>query len=199
VSDAPWLVIGLGNPGPEHAGTRHNAGRMVVERLADDLNAGALRRERRLNASVENTVATDTAGPHRMLLAEPGSYMNLSGGPVAALVGYYHVRPDHLIVVHDDLDLPFGTLRLKRGGGHGGHNGLRDIIAALKTPDFLRVRVGIDRPHTRQPVADYVLRPFTTVERRELPMLVSDAADAVQAIALDGLEAAQRRVHAPRS
>ncbi|MCD7102256.1 aminoacyl-tRNA hydrolase [Pseudoclavibacter sp. 13-3] len=205
MSDTPYLIVGLGNPGADYEATRHNVGHMAVERLAADLSAGSFQRNKRANAFVATGVtrasaahATHTPGQTiKLLLAHLGSFMNTSGGPVAALLDYYHVTPGHLIVVHDDLDLPFGTLRLKSGGGHGGHNGLRDIIAATKTRDFARVRVGIDHPPGRQPVADYVLRPFSSTERRELPMLVSDAADAALALATDGLEPAQQRFHAP--
>src|SRR5690606_27210357 len=125
------------------------------------------------------------------------SFMNLSGGPVSALLRYFKVQPSRLIVVHDELDIPFDTVRIKQGGGHGGHNGLRDIISALGTGDFVRVRVGVGRPPGRQPAADFVLRDFASAERSELPNLLADAADAVEAIAREGVTAAQQRFHSP--
>jgi PTH1 family peptidyl-tRNA hydrolase len=133
-------------------------------------------------------------GP-RLVLAKPNSFMNLSGGPVASLLKFYKIEPAQLIVVHDELDIPFDRLKLKFGGGHGGHNGLRDIIAAIGTGDFTRVRVGIGRPPGRQPAADFVLRDFTSVERTTLPNMLTDAADAVEQIAREGLVAAQLRFH----
>jgi PTH1 family peptidyl-tRNA hydrolase len=133
------------------------------------------------------------------VLAAPGSFMNLSGGPVAALLKYYDLDVSRLIVVHDELDIDFDTLKIKQGGGHGGHNGLRDIIAATGSNEFLRVRVGIGRPPGRQPAADFVLRDFTPTERQTLPILLADAADAVEMIAADGLTAAQLKFHTAKS
>jgi PTH1 family peptidyl-tRNA hydrolase len=184
-----WLVVGLGNPGPDYAGNRHNVGQMVVAELASRLSASF--KSHRAHA----LVAEGQTGGVRYVLAKPLSFMNLSGGPVAALVKYYKLDVARLIVVHDELDIPFDTLRLKVGGGHGGHNGIRDIAAALGTPDFARVRVGIGRPPGRQPAADFVLRDFTATERATLPNLISDAADAVEQIATEGLAAAQLRFH----
>jgi PTH1 family peptidyl-tRNA hydrolase len=138
-------------------------------------------------------------GGPRFVLAKPNSYMNLSGGPVGALVKYFGVAPAHVVVVHDELDIPFDTLRLKIGGGNGGHNGIRDIAAVLGTPDFLRVRVGIGRPPGRMDAAAFVLKDFSTDEKKVLPSLLSDAADAVEDLARAGLEAAQQRWHAPRA
>jgi PTH1 family peptidyl-tRNA hydrolase len=184
-----WLVVGLGNPGPDYAGNRHNVGQMVVAELASRLSTSF--KSHRANA----LVAEGQTGGVRYILAKPLSFMNLSGGPTAALVKYYKVEVSRLIVVHDELDIPFDTLRLKVGGGHGGHNGIRDIAAALGTPDFARVRVGIGRPPGRQPAADFVLRDFTATERATLPNLLADAADAVQQIATEGLAAAQLKFH----
>ncbi|MFO7689957.1 MAG: aminoacyl-tRNA hydrolase [Cryobacterium sp.] len=189
--DNLWLVVGLGNPGPGYAGNRHNVGQMVVSELGTRLSANF--KNHRANARVAEGRAVP-GGP-RFILATPNSFMNLSGGPVAALMRYYSVPAGHLIVVHDELDLPFDTLKLKTGGGPGGHNGIRDIIAAAGTPDFIRVRVGIGRPPGRQPAADFVLANFSAAERAVLPILVADAADAVQLIASDGLIAAQLKVH----
>jgi PTH1 family peptidyl-tRNA hydrolase len=186
-----WLVVGLGNPGPGYAGNRHNVGQMALAELAD--RASAPFRSHRTNSLVAEG-RTGAGGP-RLVLAKPASFMNLSGGPVAALMRFYKIEPDHLIVLHDELDIPFDSLRLKFGGGHGGHNGIRDIIAALGTGDFTRVRIGVGRPPGRQSAADYVLRDFSGDERKVLPTLLSDAADAVEQIASEGLSAAQLRFH----
>lgn len=188
-----WLVVGLGNPGDRYAATRHNVGQMVVDTLAARM-AEKFRRHPRASAVVAEGRAVP-GGP-KLVLAKSNGYMNTSGGPVSQLAQYYGVPNERLIVIHDELDLPFDTLKLKQGGGHGGHNGLRDISSALG-PDYLRVRVGIGRPPGRQDPADYVLRPFASAERDTLGVLLEDAADAVEAICADGLLAAQQRVHAP--
>jgi PTH1 family peptidyl-tRNA hydrolase len=133
-------------------------------------------------------------GP-RVVLAKPTTYMNVSGGPVSALAKYYGVEPERVVMVHDELDIPFADVRLKRGGGEGGHNGLRDTTKALGTKEYVRVRVGIGRPPGRMDPADFVLRDFSTVERKELPFLLDAAADAVEAVVTQGLEAAQQRFH----
>lgn len=189
-----WLVVGLGNPGPQYERTRHNVGQMVVAELASRVGA-SFSGHKRANARVAEG-RTAPGGP-KLVLGLPNSFMNLSGGPVAGLASYYGIPPERVIVVHDELDLPFDTVRLKVGGGHGGHNGLRDIITALGSREFLRVRVGIGRPPGRQDPADYVLKEFASTERASLPILVGDAADAVEAIATDGLTAAQQRFHSP--
>lgn len=193
MAERPWLVVGLGNPGPAYASTRHNVGQMALDELAARMDA-------RFGSHKANaTVAEGRAAPGspRLILAKPASFMNLSGGPVSQLLRFYSLEADRLVVVHDDLDLPFDTLKLKFGGGHGGHNGLRDIIAALGTKDFTRVRVGIGRPPGAREAADHVLRPFTMSERKVLPTLLADAADAIEAIASDGLLAAQQKFHSP--
>lgn len=187
----PWLVVGLGNPGPGYAANRHNVGQMVVDELAARMRASFT--SHKANARVaEGRVVP--GGP-RFVLAKPNTYMNVSGGPVNGLLKFYGIAPDHLIVVHDELDIPFDSLKLKQGGGHGGHNGLRDIIAASGSADFIRVRVGIGRPPGRQQPADFVLQNFSGTERDTLPNLIVDAADAVELIASDGLTAAQLKVH----
>jgi len=186
-----WLVVGLGNPGPDYASNRHNAGQMVLAELAD--RASASFRSHKTNSTVAGG-RTGLEGP-RLVLAKPNSFMNLSGGPVASLLNFYKIEPAHLIVVHDELDIPFDKLKIKFGGGHGGHNGIRDIISAIGTGDFTRVRVGIGRPPGRQSAADFVLRDFGSTERAALPNLLTDAADAVESIARDGLTAAQLRFH----
>ena len=187
------LVVGLGNPGPGYAGNRHNVGQMVVDELARRI--GASFKSSRTNARVaEGRISVP--GP-RVVLAKPNSFMNVSGGPVSALAKYYSVEPARLVVVHDELDIPFDTVRLKIGGGPGGHNGVKDITKALG-PEFIRVRVGIGRPPGRMDPADFVLRDFSGTERDALPSLISEAADAVELIARDGLTAAQQAVHAPK-
>jgi PTH1 family peptidyl-tRNA hydrolase len=184
-----WLVVGLGNPGPGYAGNRHNVGSMVVAELAQRLSATF--KSSRSNA----LVAEGRLGENRFVLAKPLSFMNLSGGPTASLLKYYKLDASRLIVVHDELDIPFDTLRLKFGGGNGGHNGIRDISAALGTPDYIRVRVGIGRPPGRMDAAAFVLQNFGGVERETLPNLIGEAADAVELIAAEGLTAAQLKVH----
>ena len=186
-----WLVVGLGNPGPDYAGNRHNVGQMVITELA--ARSGATLKSHRAGAAVAET-RTAPGGP-RVVLAKPSSFMNVSGGPVIGLLRYFDIPPARLIVVHDELDLPFDTLRLKFGGGHGGHNGIRDIIAAIGTPEFVRIRVGIGRPPGRQSAADFVLRDFSSTERATLPNSIADAADAAELIITDGLTAAQLKVH----
>jgi PTH1 family peptidyl-tRNA hydrolase len=196
---APWLVIGLGNPGPRYAGTRHNVGAMVVDELA--ARAGAALRTHKARASAAQVrVGTGPGGVPGppAVLAVPTSYMNESGGPVKALLSFFSVPAERLVVVHDELDLDPGVVRLKRGGGEGGHNGLRSVSSALGTRDYLRVRVGIGRPPGRTDPADYVLRDFSPGERKELPFVVGDAADAVEELVTLGLLDAQQRVHAPR-
>ncbi|MCA0216138.1 MAG: aminoacyl-tRNA hydrolase [Actinobacteria bacterium] len=194
MDDDTWLVVGLGNPGPGYAGNRHNVGQMALAQLAD--RASLSFKNHKANAAVAEG-RSFAAGP-KLVLAKPNTYMNVSGGPVAALLRFYKVPPARLIVLHDELDIPFDSVRLKFGGGHGGHNGLRDIIAATGTGDFTRVRIGIGRPPGRQPAADFVLKDFTGVEREVLPSLLSDAADATELIASDGLTAAQLKFHSPR-
>ncbi|KZE92247.1 Peptidyl-tRNA hydrolase [Agromyces sp. NDB4Y10] len=193
VSDNTWLVVGLGNPGAQYAGNRHNVGQMVADELASRIGATFK------SHKTPSRVAEGFLGPGRpkLVLAKPNSYMNTSGGPVSALLKFYSLPIDRLIVVHDELDIPFDTVRLKRGGGHGGHNGLRDIQKAAGSPEFTRVRVGIGRPPGRMDAADYVLRDFAGAEREALPNLLADAADAVESIVTDGLVAAQQRFHSP--
>lgn len=197
-----WLVVGLGNPGAEYAGNRHNVGAMVLDEVARRCGAtlgragGVLgRRPQALAAEVRlGTLPGGAPGP-RVVLARPTTYMNVSGGPVAALARYYGVPLERTVVVHDELDIPFADVRLKLGGGEGGHNGLRDVSRALGTRDYVRVRVGIGRPPGRTDPADFVLRDFSAAEKKDLAWLVDRAADAVEAVVLTGLEAAQLRFH----
>jgi PTH1 family peptidyl-tRNA hydrolase len=185
---APWLVVGLGNPGSEYAATRHNIGFLVVDELAGRAR-GRFASHKRARAQV----AEERVAGHRVVLAKPMSYMNESGGPVKALAEFYKVPLEHLVVIHDELDIDFATLRLKHGGGDNGHNGLKSLRRSLGSGDYYRIRVGIGRPPGRQDPADYVLKPWSSLERKELELLVGDAADAVETLLTDGLERAQNR------
>jgi peptidyl-tRNA hydrolase, PTH1 family len=190
-TDRPWLVVGLGNPGPTYAGTRHNAGFMVVDLLAQRMGSKFKAHRGRADV-VEGGFGGPTSQERaRVALAKPKSYMNESGGPVASLRDFFKVPLDRIVVVHDELDLPYGTLRLKQGGGDGGHNGLRSVTKSLGGPDYLRVRLGVGRPPGQMDPAAYVLKPFTSAEQRELAFNVDRAADAVEALVLAGLDRAQ--------
>lgn len=194
-----WLVVGLGNPGPRYAANRHNVGAMVVDELASRHGGGRLKSHKTRAGVAEARLGVlpgGAPGP-RAVLAVPSSYMNESGGPVKALLQFYGLTADRLVVIHDELDIPAGAVRLKQGGGEGGHNGLRSISSALGTRDYLRVRVGIGRPPGRMDPADFVLRDFSVAERKELPFLLGDAADAVEQLVAEGLLAAQQRWHSP--
>lgn len=186
-----WLIVGLGNPGAEYAHNRHNVGQMVLDELAGRIGSG-FRSHKSRAMVLEGRFGI--GGP-RMVLAKPMSYMNVSGGPVSALTKFYDVEPDHVVAVHDEIDIPFSTVKLKLGGGEGGHNGLRDISKALATKDYHRVRVGVGRPPGRMDTADYVLRDFSGPEKKELPFLIDAAADAVEALVREGLQAAQQKFH----
>ena len=191
MAPGPALVVGLGNPGPEYAETRHNVGVRVVELLAARAGGGRFAKHKANADVLEGRLAG-----RRVVLAVPRTYMNVSGGPVTGLLRYYGVTPADLVVVHDDLDLGFGVVRLKQGGGEGGHNGLRSISGSIGTKDYLRVRFGIGRPPGRQDPADFVLKRFSGAERKELEFAVDLAADAAEALLRDGLEPAQNRFHA---
>jgi peptidyl-tRNA hydrolase, PTH1 family len=190
MADERWIIAGLGNPGPEYAGTRHNAGHMVLALLAERMGA-RFKAHRTRNDTAEGRLAGQA-----VTLARPRSYMNLSGGPVAALMAFYKLPAGRLVVIHDELDIPFGAVRLKLGGGDNGHNGLRSITSALGTRDYYRVRFGIDRPPGRMDPAAYVLRDFAAAERKELPFLVDRAADATETLITKGLAEAQNTYHA---
>ena len=189
-----WLIVGLGNPGPRYEFTRHNVGQLVVDELA--ARRGEAFRAHKANARVVETWLRP--GGAKLILAKPNTFMNVSGGPVAGLAKFYGVPAERVVVVHDELDIPFDTIKLKAGGGHGGHNGVRDVAKALDSGAFARVRVGIGRPSGRQDPADWVLDPFGAAERTNLPILVGDAADAVEQLVDEGLLAAQQKHHAPR-
>lgn len=186
-----WLIAGLGNPGPGYSRNRHNVGQMVLDELAARIG-GSFKTHKARAQVLEGRLGP--GGP-RVVLAKPLSYMNVSGGPVSGLATFYSVDPAHVVVVHDEIDIPFNTVKLKLGGGEGGHNGLRDISKALATKDYLRVRVGVGRPQGRMDTADYVLRDFSTTEKKELPFLVDEAADAVELLVRDGLTVAQQKFH----
>lgn len=189
-----WLVVGLGNPGAQYAGNRHNVGFMVVDLLAKRLGAKFGRHNRAMADVAEARLGLGGEAP-KLILAKPLTYMNLSGGPVAALAQFYKIPPAQVIAVHDELDIPYGQLRLKLGGGEGGHNGLRSMTKSLSTKEYLRVRFGVGRPPGRQDAADYVLSDFSAVERKELEFLVDRAADVVEALITKGLEPTQNAYH----
>ena len=181
----PWLVLGLGNPGPQYAGNRHNVGYMVVDVLADRVG-GRFKNHKARGEVVETRVAGQ-----RAVLAKPRSYMNTSGGPAAALRDFFKSPIEKIVVVHDELDLESGALRLKLGGGDNGHNGLKSLRQSLGSGDFYRVRLGIGRPPGRQDPADFVLRDFSAAERKDLGVHLERAADAIETLIGDGLAAAQ--------
>ncbi|GFM17498.1 MULTISPECIES: aminoacyl-tRNA hydrolase [Mycobacteriaceae] len=187
----PLLVVGLGNPGPNYAKTRHNVGFMVADILAGRLGDGF-----KVHKKSGAEVATGRLAGRSVVLAKPRVYMNESGRQVGPLAKFYSVSPADIVVIHDELDIDFGRIRLKRGGGEGGHNGLRSVASALGTKDFQRVRIGIGRPPGRQEPAAYVLQPFSTGERDEVPTICEQAADATELLIAEGLEPAQNTVHA---
>ncbi len=189
MADERWIIVGLGNPGPEYAGTRHNAGAMVLALLAERMGA-RFKAHRSRNDIAEGRLAGQPA-----TLARPHSYMNLSGGPVNALLGFYKLPPERLVVIHDELDISYGAVRLKLGGGDNGHNGLRSVTSALGTRDYYRVRFGIGRPPGRMDAAAFVLRDFSAAERKELPFAIDRCADAAEALITKGLVEAQNQFH----
>ena len=187
----PLLVVGLGNPGPQYAKTRHNVGFMVANLLAGRMGA-AFKVHKKSGAEI----VTGRLGHRPVVLAKPRTYMNESGRQVGPLAKFYSVSPADLIVIHDELDIDFGQIRLKLGGGEGGHNGLRSVVNALGTKDFQRVRIGIGRPPGRKDPASFVLENFSAAERPEVPTLCEMAADACELLIESGLEPAQNQVHA---
>jgi peptidyl-tRNA hydrolase, PTH1 family len=186
-TDERWLVVGLGNPGPAYAGNRHNAGFMVVDELAARMGVRLKRDRSRAFA------AAGRLGGQPVSLAEPMTFMNLSGGPVASLRSFYKIPAERIVVIHDELDLPFGAVRLKLGGGDNGHNGLRSVSSALGTKDYLRIRIGIGRPPGRMDPADFVLHDFAPAERKELPEILGRSGDAAEALIASGLAVAQNQ------
>jgi PTH1 family peptidyl-tRNA hydrolase len=183
------LIVGLGNPGPGYAGNRHNVGFMVLNELAR--RVGGRFTSHKAGADVLETRLTG----RRVVLARPRSFMNVSGSAVAGTARFFKIPPTDVVVVHDDLDLDHGVLKLKRGGGEGGHNGLRSISSCLGTRNYLRVRFGIGRPPGRMDPVDFVLGDFSTVQRRELDLLVARCADAVEQLLAQGLGATQNQLH----
>ncbi|GAY14888.1 aminoacyl-tRNA hydrolase [Mycobacterium sp. shizuoka-1] len=187
----PLLVVGLGNPGPQYAKTRHNVGFMVA-----DLLAARMGDQFKVHKRSGAEIVTGRLAHRPVVLAKPRTYMNESGRQVGPLAKFYSVNPADIIVIHDELDIDFGRIRLKLGGGEGGHNGLRSVANVLGTKDFQRVRIGIGRPPGRKDPAAYVLEPFSAVERREVPAICEQAADATELLIEVGLETAQNQVHA---
>ncbi|MEK8072673.1 aminoacyl-tRNA hydrolase [Rhodococcoides navarretei] len=188
--EAPALIVGLGNPGPQYEKTRHNVGFMVADALAGRVGS-TFSSHKKSNSDIVQA----RLGTRSVIIAKPRTFMNLSGQPVAALARFFSVDPANVVVVHDELDIDFGSLRLKLGGGEGGHNGLRSISQHLSTKDYLRVRVGVGRPPGRMDPASFVLKPFSAAERKDLGVVVEEAADAAELLLSAGLEAAQNRVH----
>ena len=184
----PWLITGLGNPGEKYARTRHNAGAMVVDLLCERLGVN-LKNIRFVAA----TVAEARIGDVPLLLVRTTIYMNESGPPIASVARKRDVPAERLVVVHDEIDLPFGALRLKFGGSTAGHNGLESVVTAFRSRDFYRVRIGVGRPPGRQDPIGYVLSPFAPREREDAAVLIQDAADATLALVTDGLASAQDR------
>ena len=191
MSDRPLIVVGLGNPGEKYAGTRHNIGFLIADELASRA-ATSFSRHKKSGAEV----ATARLAGRQVYLAKPQSFMNLSGQPTAALAKFFSVPPTDVIAVHDELDIDFGRIRLKFGGGVAGHNGLRSVASALGTNDFHRVRIGIGRPPGHKSGAAFVLENFNAAERAEVPTICEQAADATELLAELGLEPAQNTVHA---
>ena len=188
MSDAPWLIVGLGNPGADYEHTRHNIGAMCCDVLAERVQS-RFSRHKRANADV---VEGRLAG-ERVVIAKPRSFMNTSGGPVKALADFYKVPLERIVVLHDELDLPFANQRYKLGGGDNGHNGLKSVRASLSSGEYLRVRLGIGRPPGRQDPADFVLRAFASTERKELPTFLERAGDGIEVLITQGLAQAQNQ------
>ncbi|MFJ9414504.1 MULTISPECIES: aminoacyl-tRNA hydrolase [unclassified Streptomyces] len=186
---SPWLIVGLGNPGPEYAANRHNVGFMVADLLAERVG-GRFKAHKARAQVVEGRIGAPGPGSRRVVVAKPMSFMNLSGGPTTALRDFYKVPVGNVVAIHDELDIDYGVLRLKLGGGDNGHNGLKSITKSLGA-EYHRVRFGIGRPPGRMQVADFVLKDFSSAERKELDYFVDRAADAVESLVVDGLERAQ--------
>ena len=189
MTEPVWLVVGLGNPGPSYAGNRHNVGYLVNDELAARVG-GSFKSHKTGRADV---VEGRLGGPGgvRVVLARPRCYMNETGGPVSALMKFYKVPVERVVAVHDELDIPFDTLRVKVGGGDNGHNGLRSMRRSLDSGEFARVRVGIGRPPGRMAPADFVLQDYSSIEKKILPFQVDRAADAVESLITEGLEKTQ--------
>ncbi|MCT4356479.1 aminoacyl-tRNA hydrolase [Streptomyces sp. Je 1-79] len=189
-ANAPWLIVGLGNPGPDYAANRHNVGFMVVDLLAERIGGKFKRAQKAQAQVVEGRMGPPGPANRRVILAKPMSYMNLSGGPVTVLRDFYKVPTARIVAVHDELDIDYGVLRVKIGGGDNGHNGLKSMTKAMGA-EYHRVRFGIGRPPGRMQVADFVLKDFSSTERKELDYFVDRAADSVECLVAEGLERAQ--------
>ncbi len=183
------VVVGIGNPGERYSKTRHNAGAMVIDELLERTHSKL--KSHRSGCLIAETVMFQ----NKVTLSRPTSYMNESGRPVGQLMRFYKAEPSSLIVVQDEVDIPFGEVRIKWGGGTAGHNGLKSIVNHVGTKDFVRVRVGVGRPRGRQDTVGHVLDSFSSAERKELPLLISDAADAVERIIEVGLERAMNETN----
>jgi PTH1 family peptidyl-tRNA hydrolase len=188
-----WLVVGLGNPGEKYAGHRHNVGYLVADELGRRLGSPFRAHKTGRADVVEGRIGTPGASGPRVVLARPRSYMNEVGGPIKALSSFYKVPVERIVAVHDELDIPFGTMRVKLGGGDNGHNGLKSMRSSLGTGDFHRVRIGVGRPPGRQEVADFLLSDYTAKERKDVPLQVVLAADAVETLLTEGLERTQQK------
>ncbi|HPE11564.1 MAG: aminoacyl-tRNA hydrolase [Actinobacteria bacterium] len=186
-----WVVVGLGNPGREYQRTRHNVGYLVVEELAGRLGLQFARHRRAHADAAEGHAFVGTPQHCRVVLVKARTYMNESGGPVKAVLDF--TKTDNLVVIHDELDIPLGALRVKHGGGDNGHNGLRSLRKSLGHGDFYRVRCGVGRPMGRQDPADYLLSDFRAAERSEVALMVAEAADATEFLLANGLDATQSR------
>jgi len=188
-SDDRLVVAGLGNPGERYANTRHNTGAMVIGELLERTNS-------KLKSHKSGCLIAEVViGEHKVSLARTTSYMNESGRPLGQLMRFYKIEPSHLIVVHDEIDIPFGDVRIKHDGGTAGHNGLKSIVNHLGTKEFIRVRLGVGRPRGREDAVGHVLDGFSTAERKELPFLIGEGADAVERIIVVGLERAMNEVN----
>jgi len=186
-----WLVVGLGNPGDKYAATRHNVGQMVVDELVRRHNVKLSSHKSRTNiAAFKLGVGVDA---HPVIVAKSHSFMNETGGPIKALANFYSVDPEKIIVLHDELDIPFAAIRTKFAGGDNGHNGLKSITSAFGAPDYYRVRLGIGRPMGEQDPADFVLKAFSKVEQKELSEFIVRGADVVESLINEGLERTQTR------
>ncbi len=185
-----WLVVGLGNPGPDYTSTRHNIGQMVVNSLAKRHSAKWSPHKTHTEAAAFKLgVGADAAS---VILAKSFGYMNESGGPMKALANFFKVDPDHIIAIHDELDIPFAAIRAKFGGGDNGHNGLKSLTSAFDSADYYRVRMGIGRPIGRQDPADFVLKQFASAEKKELELFIARGAEALESLISDGLEKTQQ-------
>jgi len=188
-----WLVVGLGNPGPAYAGHRHTVGYRVVSELAERMGSSFRTHKSGRAEVVEGRLTPPGVAGPRVVLVRTRTYMNETGGAVKQLADFYKVPPERIVAVHDELDLPFDTMRVKLGGGDNGHNGVRSLRASLGTGDFYRVRIGVGRPPGRQEVSDFVLSNYSVAERKVVPLQVITAADAVESLVNDGLERTQSR------